>query len=77
MYDPDLYRTKEEIAAWKERDPIAAFTARVTAAGLFAADDVARLEENVAAEIAAAVAAAEAGPWEPVEDLLKDVHAAP
>jgi hypothetical protein len=32
------------------------------------------METSVAAEIDAAVA--EAGPWEPVEDLLKDVHTA-
>jgi pyruvate dehydrogenase E1 component alpha subunit len=75
MYDPDLYRTRQEIAAWKERDPIVLFTARLTDAGLLTPDDVARLEESVAAEVADAVATAEAGPWEPVEDLLKDVEA--
>jgi TPP-dependent pyruvate/acetoin dehydrogenase alpha subunit len=31
----------------------------------------------VAAEVEAAVAEAEAGPWEPVEDLLKDVYTEP
>jgi TPP-dependent pyruvate/acetoin dehydrogenase alpha subunit len=75
MYDPDLYRTRQEIAAWKKRDPIVLFTARLTDAGLLTPDDVARLEESVAAEVADAVATAEAGPWEPVEDLLKDVEA--
>jgi len=74
MYDPDLYRTKEEIARWKERDPIPAFESRLRAWGLLGDADVARLEGDVDAEIAAAVAAAEAGTWEPVADLLKDVH---
>jgi hypothetical protein len=36
--------------------------------------DLAALETSVAADVAAAVADAEAGPWEPVEDLLRDVH---
>ena len=26
MYDPDLYRTKDEIERWKEHDPIPALT---------------------------------------------------
>jgi pyruvate dehydrogenase E1 component alpha subunit len=32
------------------------------------------LEASVAAEIAHAVAVAEAGPWEPIEDLTRDVY---
>jgi TPP-dependent pyruvate/acetoin dehydrogenase alpha subunit len=75
MYDPDLYRTKEEIAQWKERDPIPAFEARLREWGLLADADRTRLDREIAAEIAAAVAEAEGGPWEPVEDLLKDVSA--
>ena len=74
MYDPDLYRTKEEVERWKARDPIPGFEARLRAWGLLGDADLARLERDVEAEIAAAVAAAEAGTWEPVADLLKDVH---
>jgi TPP-dependent pyruvate/acetoin dehydrogenase alpha subunit len=73
MADPDLYRTKDEIEHWKERDPIETFTALLQEAGLLADADVAGLETEVAAEIAGAVVEAEAGPWEPVEDLTKDV----
>jgi pyruvate dehydrogenase E1 component subunit alpha len=74
MYDPDLYRTKDEIEQWKTRDPIALFTAVLRKRGILADTDLAALEASVAADVAAAVAEAEAGPWEPVEDLLKDVH---
>ncbi len=35
--------------------------------------DVARIEEEVAKEVADAVAFAEAGQWEPAADILKDV----
>jgi pyruvate dehydrogenase E1 component alpha subunit len=76
MYDPDLYRSKEEVAQWMQRDPITTFAARLREWELADDADVGRLENDVAAEIAAAVATAEAGPWEPVEDLLKDVHSA-
>ncbi len=74
MYDPELYRTKQEVEQWKQRDPITTFAARLRAWGLLTEADVAGLEQAVAAEMAAAVAVAEAGPWEPVADLLKDVH---
>ena len=74
MYDPDLYRSREEIEQWKARDPIALLTAVLRERGGLADDDLAALEASVAAEVAAAVAEAEAGAWEPVEDLLRDVH---
>jgi pyruvate dehydrogenase E1 component alpha subunit len=74
MADPELYRTRAEVEEWKSRDPVAAFEARVRAWSLLADGDVAAVESAVAAEIAAAVATAEAGPWEPLEDLLRDVH---
>ena len=38
-------------------------------------DDIAAIEAEVAAEIDEAVAFAEAGAWEPVEDLTRDVYA--
>jgi pyruvate dehydrogenase E1 component alpha subunit len=74
MYDPDLYRTREEIEDWKARDPIVTLAAALGARGLLADADLAALEREVAVEVEAAVAEAEAGPWEPVEDLLRDVH---
>jgi pyruvate dehydrogenase E1 component alpha subunit len=73
MYDPDLYRTKDEIERWKERDPIPALTARLSAAGALDADALARLEAEVAAEIEDAIAFAEAGTLEPVEALTRFV----
>jgi len=77
MADPDLYRTKDEIEHWKERDPIALFSARLREARLLTDDDLARIEADVAAELEEAVAIAEAGPWEPVEDLTTDVCTPP
>jgi pyruvate dehydrogenase E1 component alpha subunit len=76
MSDPELYRDKSEIEIWKQRDPIATLTARLRAEDRLADADLAALEARVAAEIAAAVAEAEAGAWEPVGDLISDVHTA-
>jgi pyruvate dehydrogenase E1 component alpha subunit len=75
--DPELYRTKEEVEGWKTRDPIATFVARVRAWNLASEADLAALEAEIAQEIDAAVAEAEAGPWEPVERLLEDVYTVP
>jgi pyruvate dehydrogenase E1 component alpha subunit len=76
MADPELYRSREEVARWRERDPITTLTARLRAWGLLGDVDLAAIETAVMAEIDAAVAYAEASPWEPVADLLKDVYTA-
>jgi pyruvate dehydrogenase E1 component alpha subunit len=74
MADPELYRSKAEVEEWKTRDPIAALAAALRAGGLLTDSDFATIAAAVEDEIATAVAAAEAGPWEPVEDLAKDVY---
>ena len=73
MYDPERYRSKEEVDAWRQRDPVDLLRDRLSAAGLVTDDDVAEIERDVAAEIDGAVAAAEAGTLEPVEDLTRFV----
>ena len=73
MYDPERYRTKDEVARWRELDPIPRHIAHL---GL---DDaaVAALEADVASEIDEAVAFAEAGTLEPVEQLTRWVLSDP
>jgi pyruvate dehydrogenase E1 component alpha subunit len=73
MYDPERYRSKEEVAAWRERDPVGLFTERLRADDLLTDDDLAAIEDEVAAEIDAAVEDARAGTLEPVEDLTRFV----
>jgi pyruvate dehydrogenase E1 component subunit alpha len=74
MFDPQLYRDKAEVEAWKERDPIAALASRLAAAGLLTEAENDSLEAEVAREIEAAVAFAEAGSWEPVQELTRFVY---
>lgn len=74
MYDPELYRTKQEVEEWKARDPITTFKADLRRWGSLPEADLEKMEVTVAAEIDKAIAFAEAGPWEPVEDLTKDVR---
>jgi len=75
MFDPELYRSKAEVAEWRKRCPIDRFTATARENGWITADELAEIEREVADEIARAVAFAEAGEWEPVENLARDVYA--
>ena len=74
MSDPDLYRTKNEIESWKQRDPVATYEMRLRDSKLLSDADLSAIESAVTAEIKEAIAFAEAGPLEPVEDLLKQVY---
>jgi pyruvate dehydrogenase E1 component alpha subunit len=75
MFDAELYRDKAEVEEWKRRDPIAGLQAQLGAL----LDDVAfaRLDAEVQEETACAVEFAEAGSWEPVEQLTRDVYTPP
>ena len=75
MFDPELYRSKAEVEKWKKHCPIETFTARLRQAGFLDERQLQGLEADVAQEVGHAVAFAEAGTLEPVEDLEKDVYA--
>ena len=74
MFDAELYREKAEVEEWKEIGPIHTFTARLKAAKKLSEKEFLALDATALKEVEASVAFAEAGTWEPVEDLLKDVH---
>jgi pyruvate dehydrogenase E1 component alpha subunit len=73
--DRNLYRTREEIAEWRERDPIPRFAARLAEAGLVDAETAAAAAQRARAEIEAAVTWAEGQPEPRCEDLLEGVYA--
>jgi pyruvate dehydrogenase E1 component alpha subunit len=77
MFDPELYRDKAEVEAWKLRDPIARLSNWMRESGSLHEADVEEIERKIFAEIAESIAYSEAGSWEPVEDLVKDVYAEP
>jgi pyruvate dehydrogenase E1 component alpha subunit len=74
MFDAELYRDKAEVEEWKKRDPIVLLRSQLAATQML--DDVAlaALEREVEQELARAVAFAESGTWEPVEQLTRDVY---
>jgi pyruvate dehydrogenase E1 component alpha subunit len=74
MFDPQLYRDAAEVAAWKAHDPIPSFADRLRAWGLLDDAAQAELERAADAEVTRAVAFAEAGRLEPVEELERFVY---
>jgi TPP-dependent pyruvate/acetoin dehydrogenase alpha subunit len=69
MFDAQSYRTKDEVEAWRKKGPIVRFQGWLQESGLIHHDEVTHIEAEAEAEIAAAVAFAEAGTLEPVEEL--------
>jgi pyruvate dehydrogenase E1 component alpha subunit len=74
MFDPELYRSKGEVEAWRDHDPIEKLRNRLEGQGVVTDEIWARLEGEVTEEVDDAVAFAEAGTWEPVEDLTRFVY---
>jgi pyruvate dehydrogenase E1 component alpha subunit len=77
MFDAELYRTREEVAEWKKRDPVEIFERILREKGLLDESERREIEARVEKEIAEAVEFAEAGALEPVEDLTRFVYSAP
>jgi pyruvate dehydrogenase E1 component alpha subunit len=74
MFDPQLYREKQEIEEWKKRDPIASLQRRMQEQALLTEQELAKLEEETTQEIADAVQFAENGSLEPIEELTRFVY---
>ncbi|MBS1812039.1 MAG: pyruvate dehydrogenase (acetyl-transferring) E1 component subunit alpha [Acidobacteria bacterium] len=74
MADPDLYRHKEELEYWKQRDPIQQFSTSLLANRACTESDFRELEQQIETEVEAAIAFAEAGEWEPVDALADTVY---
>jgi pyruvate dehydrogenase E1 component alpha subunit len=75
MFDPELYRDKAEVEQWKQRGPLHTFSARLKQQNLWSEEDFLALDARVNAEVQAAVDFAEAGQWEPLEELTRHVYA--
>jgi pyruvate dehydrogenase E1 component alpha subunit len=75
MYDPQLYRDRNEVQEWQQRGPLITLTTRLKQLGLMTEADYLELEKQASSEVDAAVEFAERAPLEPVEDLLRFVYA--
>jgi acetoin:2,6-dichlorophenolindophenol oxidoreductase subunit alpha len=70
------YRTSDEIAEWKERDPLVRMVARLTELGV-SGTEVKTLEQQVEDEVEAAVAFAKESPFPEHDEMFDDIYATP
>lgn len=73
--DDRSYRSREEVAAWKAKDPIARFQKHLIEQGILTDALVAEYEDRARLEVDAAQLAAEEAPLPPGEAALGDVYA--
>ncbi|MEM3694943.1 MAG: pyruvate dehydrogenase (acetyl-transferring) E1 component subunit alpha [Candidatus Bathyarchaeia archaeon] len=73
--DPARYRPKEEVEEWLAKDPIKRFKERLLQDGVLTAEEIRKIEEDVAAEIEEAVRFAMESPYPAPEEALEDVYA--
>jgi pyruvate dehydrogenase E1 component alpha subunit len=77
MFDPELYRTKAEVEEWKKRDPIPMLISQMRAGSMINDEDLALIEKEVGAEVDDAVAFADAGKVETIDELTHFVYSEP
>ena len=75
MYDPQLYRSKDEVREWEDKGPLIRLTSELKRAGLMTEEDFQRLQREAIAEVDDAVAFAERSPLEPLEELTRFIYA--
>jgi pyruvate dehydrogenase E1 component alpha subunit len=73
--DPGNYRSKEEIARWKTRDPLVRYEEFCLSNGILRAGEIDRMKAEVEKELDDAVAFAESSPSPRAEECLSDVYA--
>jgi pyruvate dehydrogenase E1 component alpha subunit len=74
MADPEDYRTKEEVAQWRERDPIPAFGQLLEREGMLTAEQREQIDRDAMRRVEQAVEFAEASPFPGPETLYEDVY---
>lgn len=71
------YRDQAEIDEWRKRDPVDLFRARLLAEGVLDDGGIKGIEDEVAAEIEAAVAFAESSPYPSLDAAFEHVYTNP
>ena len=73
MFDAELYRDKTEVEAWKKKGPIRRFVDRLKNSGQLTENDIEKMHLQADRIVAEAVAYAEAGTLEPINQLENHV----
>jgi TPP-dependent pyruvate/acetoin dehydrogenase alpha subunit len=74
-HDKAFYRTNEELAMWKSRDPITTFTTYLKGLGVLTDEHISEIETRVTSAIDDAVEFAQNAPDPAPEDAVTDLYA--
>jgi hypothetical protein len=74
MADPEEYRTKDEVAEWRERDPIQAFAKRLQDDDVITKTQFEELDEKAIGIVDEAVRFADESPFPDLDALYDDVY---
>jgi pyruvate dehydrogenase E1 component alpha subunit len=72
--DPEVYRTKEEVAEWRKKDPIEVFADRLEAEGVLADGARDEMRERIEERVVAAVEFADSSPEPPLDTLYDHLY---
>jgi pyruvate dehydrogenase E1 component alpha subunit len=74
MSDPQKYRTKEEVAEWKQRDPIELIKDRILTQKIASEEELNAIDAKIKAQVDQAVQFAEESPWPKPEEAFEDIY---
>ena len=74
MSDAQPYRTREEVEAWKKKDPIARFETELIERGVLTEEQVRQIEDEAQGDVAEAVEYAKTAPEPALERLYDGVY---
>jgi TPP-dependent pyruvate/acetoin dehydrogenase alpha subunit len=73
--DSEVYRTREEVAEWRKRDPLTVFPERLVREAGVSREEIGRVEGEVAEQMAEIVSFAQGSPWPDPSEATEDVFA--
>jgi pyruvate dehydrogenase E1 component alpha subunit len=73
--DPEVYREREEVEEWREKDPIESFARRCVAEGVLGEREVGQARELADDEVVRAVEFAEASPEPALDTMYENLYA--
>jgi pyruvate dehydrogenase E1 component alpha subunit len=73
--DPEVYREREEVEEWREKDPIESFSRRCVEAGVLGEREVQQARDAAEATVLEAVEFAEASPEPPLDTMYENLYA--
>jgi pyruvate dehydrogenase E1 component alpha subunit len=74
MSDPQKYRTKEEVAEWKQRDPIELIKDRILTNKIATEAELDAIDAKIKVQVEEAVKFAEESPWPKPEEAFEDIY---